>query len=74
MPAKKYIVSLSVEESQNLDKLTKASKGVAAKINHAHSRCESPRRRMKRSRDLLHPTFRTSKSSIQKLHLRVMKN
>jgi hypothetical protein len=54
MPAKKYIVSLSVEESQNLDKLTKASKGVAAKINHAHSRCESPRRRMKRSRDLLH--------------------
>jgi hypothetical protein len=50
MPAKKYIVSLSVEESQNLDKLTKASKGVAAKINHAHSRCESPRRRMKRSR------------------------
>ena len=49
MPAKKYIVSLSVEESQNLEKLTKASKGAAAEINHAHSRCESPTRRMKRS-------------------------
>jgi transposase len=36
MPAKRYIVSLSEEERQSLEKLTKNGKAAAAKINHAH--------------------------------------
>lgn len=35
MPAKRYIVSLTTEERQTLEKLTKTGKAAAAKINHA---------------------------------------
>jgi transposase len=35
MPAKRYIVTLTVEERQSLEKLTKTGKS-AAKIRHAH--------------------------------------
>ncbi|MCG6136814.1 MAG: IS630 family transposase [Nostoc sp. LLA-1] len=36
MPAKRYIVSLTPEERQILEQLTKTGKAAAAKINHAH--------------------------------------
>ncbi|MEH2295313.1 helix-turn-helix domain-containing protein [Nostoc sp.] len=36
MPAKRYIVSLTSEERQSLEKLTKTGIAAAAKINHAH--------------------------------------
>lgn len=36
MPAKRYIVSLTAEERQSLEKLTKTGKAAAVKINHAH--------------------------------------
>jgi hypothetical protein len=35
MPAKRYIVSLTTEERQTLEQLTKTGKAAAAKINHA---------------------------------------
>lgn len=35
MPAKRYIVSLTNEERQTLEELTKKGKAAAAKINHA---------------------------------------
>ncbi|WP_430540942.1 helix-turn-helix domain-containing protein [Roseofilum casamattae] len=35
MPAKRYIVSLTEEEWQELEKLTKTGKAAARKINHA---------------------------------------
>jgi transposase len=35
MPAKRYIVSLTHEERQTLEQLTKTGKAAAAKINHA---------------------------------------
>jgi transposase len=35
MPAKRYIVSLTPDERQTLEKLTKKGKAAAAKINHA---------------------------------------
>ncbi|MDJ1182067.1 helix-turn-helix domain-containing protein [Roseofilum sp. BLCC_M143] len=35
MPAKRYIVSLTEEERQELEKLTKTGKAAARKINHA---------------------------------------
>jgi transposase len=35
MPAKRYIVSLTIEERQTLEQLTKTGKAAAAKINHA---------------------------------------
>lgn len=35
MPAKRYIVSLTAEERQTLEQLTKTGKAAAAKINHA---------------------------------------
>jgi hypothetical protein len=35
MPAKRYIVSLTPEEHQTLEELTKKGKAAAAKINHA---------------------------------------
>lgn len=35
MPAKRYIVSLTEEERQELEKLTKIGKSAARKINHA---------------------------------------
>lgn len=36
MPAKRYIVSLTPDERQSLEKLIKTGKAAAAKINHAH--------------------------------------
>ncbi|MBN3947030.1 MAG: hypothetical protein HWQ38_11295 [Nostoc sp. NMS7] len=36
MPSKQYIVSLTAEERQSLEKLTKTGIAAAAKINHAH--------------------------------------
>ena len=36
MPSKQYIVSLTADERQSLEKLTKTGKAAAAKINHAH--------------------------------------
>jgi len=36
MPAKRHIVSLSEEERESLEKLTKKGKAAAAKINHDH--------------------------------------
>lgn len=36
MPAKRYKVTLSEEERQKLEKITKNGKSAAAKINHAH--------------------------------------
>lgn len=35
MPAKQYIVTMTKEERQSLEKLTKTGKATAAKINHA---------------------------------------
>lgn len=35
MPAKKYIVSLSPEERQQLERLTKTGQAPAYKVNHA---------------------------------------
>jgi hypothetical protein len=35
MPAKRYIVSLTPDERQTLEELTKKGKAAAAKINHA---------------------------------------
>ncbi len=35
MPAKRYIVSLTPEERQRLEQLTRTGKAAAAKINHA---------------------------------------
>jgi len=35
MPAKRYIVSLTPEERQSLEQITKTGKATAAKINHA---------------------------------------
>ena len=35
MPAKRYIVSLTPDERQTLEQLTKTGKAAAAKINHA---------------------------------------
>ena len=35
MPAKKYIVSLTADESQSLEIITKTGKAAARKINHA---------------------------------------
>ncbi len=35
MPAKRYIVSLTIEQRQTLEQLTKTGKAAAAKINHA---------------------------------------
>src|ERR687886_581178 len=35
MPAKRYIVSLTAEERQTLEQLSKTGKAAAAKINHA---------------------------------------
>jgi transposase len=35
MPAKRYIVSLTSEERQTLEQLTRTGKAAAAKINHA---------------------------------------
>lgn len=36
MPAKQYIVSLTAEERQSLEQLTKTGKAAVAKINHAY--------------------------------------
>ena len=36
MPAKRYKVTLSEEERQKLEQITKNGKSAAAKINHAH--------------------------------------
>ncbi len=36
MPAKRYKVTLSEEECQKLEQITKNGKSAAAKINHAH--------------------------------------
>lgn len=36
MPAKRYIVSLTNEERQSLEQLTRTGFAAAAKINHAH--------------------------------------
>ncbi len=36
MPAKRYIVTLTPEERQSLEQITKTGKAAAAKINHAH--------------------------------------
>ncbi len=36
MPAKRYIVSLTSDERQSLEQLTKNGKAAAAKINHAY--------------------------------------
>jgi len=36
MPAKRYIVTLTSEERQSLEQITKIGKAAAAKINHAH--------------------------------------
>jgi transposase len=35
MPAKRYVVSLTPDERQSLEQLTKTGKAAAAKINHA---------------------------------------
>ena len=35
MPAKRYIVSLTNEERQRLEQLTKTGKAAASKLNHA---------------------------------------
>ncbi len=73
MKPTKYIVRLSVEERSELEAIVKKGKGEASKIRNAqiflHSDINHEPQSAATIAKMLHPTFRTSISSINKLHL-----